>query len=346
MAGRDPSRRLELLREVVAKGEKLLILIYRNPDPDALGSALALRKLLRKTGENCTLAYTGEVGRPENAAMIKLLRIPVVAFEKSMLRKHSLLAVVDAQPGFFMDNPDLAEVHFSIVIDHHPRHKGFSADFEDIRPSFGSTSTIMTEYIRQSRLKMTTTMATALYYGLETDTASLQRVATDADIAAFRYLRSRVNMHIIRKVKQSHFPLRALDYFATAIVKKQTAGEVIFSHLGMVEVSDVCVQVADFFMGIYEMGWAIVSGITEGELVVVLRCDGYKKDAGKLASDVFGSVGSAGGHRTMARAEILLAELQTALPKVTNEAIEGYLISMIGKRLKPLRRLTGLTYLP
>jgi nanoRNase/pAp phosphatase (c-di-AMP/oligoRNAs hydrolase) len=339
MAGRDISKRLELLREVTAKGSRLLVLIYQNPDPDSLGSAVALCRLLRMAVEKCTIAYTGEVGRLENAAIIKILRIPAVPFEKSMLKKHDLFAVVDAQPNFFKDDPNIAGLHFNIVIDHHPRHKGYSADFEDVRPSYGSTCTIMTEYIHQSKAKMTTSIATALYYGLEKDTASLQRVATDADITAFRYLRSRANMNIIRKVEQSHFPLRALGYFGTAIIKKYVVGEVIFSHLGMVEVSDVCVQVADFFMAIYEIGWVIVSGIADETLVVVFRCDGYKKHAGNLATDVFGEVGSAGGHRTMARAEIPLSTLRASLRKVSDEAIEKYLVSMMAKHLKPLRKL-------
>jgi len=336
MSGRGPSKRIELLREVVSRGEKLLIVIYQNPDPDALGAAMALRKLLHKTTENCTIAYTGEVGRPENEAMIKILRIPVTKFEKTMLERHDLLAVVDGQPHFFKDNPDLADARFNIVIDHHPRQKGYSADFEDVRPSYGSTSTIMTEYLRQSKVKPTTPVATALYYGLETDTGSLQRVATDADIAAFRYLRGKTNMNIIRKVQQSHFPLSALDYFGTAILRKCSEGEIIFSHLGLVELSDYCVHVADFFMGIYEISWSIVSGIADDTLIIVVRSDGYKKDAGKLVRNMFDSLGSAGGHRTMARAEIPLENLKSEIPKESNEAVEKYLLKMLSKKFKAL----------
>jgi nanoRNase/pAp phosphatase (c-di-AMP/oligoRNAs hydrolase) len=330
---------LELLREVAAKGERLLILLYQNPDPDALGSALVLRRLICGRSKNCTIAYTGEIGRPENAAMIRLLRIPVVPFEKKMLNSQDLYAVVDAQPSFFKEHAVLSDLRFNIVIDHHPRHKGYSADLIDVRPSYGSTSTIMTEYMRQSRAKMTKIIATALYYGLETDTASLQRVATDADISAFRYLRSRVNMHIIRKVEQSHFPLDMLDHVGDAIARKRVTGEVIYSHLGEVEVADIPAQVADFFMGIYEIGWAIVSAIAGKTLVVVLRSDGYKKDAGKLAAATFDDIGSAGGHRTMARAEIHLSALRGQIPKPTSQSLETYVLKTLGRRLRLLRKL-------
>jgi nanoRNase/pAp phosphatase (c-di-AMP/oligoRNAs hydrolase) len=337
--GRDVSTRLEQLREVAARGERLLIVIYGNPDPDALGSAVALRKLLRRTRESCTIAYTGEIGRPENAAIIRMLRLPVEKFAPPLLEKHSLFAVVDAQPHFFKEHQSLADLRFHIVIDHHPRGKGYSADFEDVRPSYGSTSTILTEYLRQSKVKMTPAIATALYYGLETDTASLQRVATDADIQAFRYLRTRASMGIVRKVQQWHFPLSALDYFATAIQRKRVADDVLFSHLGMIETADICVHVADFFLGIYEIDWAIVSGIADDTLFVVLRSDGYSRHAGRIASGAFGAVGSAGGHKTMARAEIPLSAIKDALSKVTNESVERYLLDALGRRLRPLRRL-------
>jgi nanoRNase/pAp phosphatase (c-di-AMP/oligoRNAs hydrolase) len=337
--GRDASRRLELLRAVAAKGERLLVALYQNPDPDALGSALALRRLVCRKRESCTIAYTGEIGRPENAAMIRFLRIPVVPFEEHMLQSHDLHAIVDAQPSFFKEHAILRDLRFNIVIDHHPRQKGYGADFVDVRPSYGSTSTIMTEYLRQSRVRVTATLATALYYGLETDTASLQRIATDADISAFRYLRSRVNMQIIRAVEQSHFPLNMLDHFGAAIVRKRVTGEIIYSHLGGVEVADIPAQVADFFISVYEIGWAIVSAVVGEMLVVVLRSDGYKKDAGRLASAAYGEVGSAGGHRTMARAEIPLSALQQTKPGPPGESLEKYVLQALAKHLRPMRRL-------
>lgn len=339
MKTKNHLKKLDSLREIALKGEKLLIVIYQNPDPDALGSALALRKLLKKTGENCTIAYTGKISRPENEFIIKLLRIPVEEFRESMLSSYDLLAVVDAQPSFFKESPFLGSANFNIVVDHHPRQKGYTADFVDIRPSYGATSTIMTEYMRQTRTKLTASVATALYYGLDTDTAGLQRVASNADIDAFKYLRKRANMNVIRKVNQSHFPLRSLEYFGVAIMRKHVVGDIIFAHLGNVEASDVCVQIADFFMEIYEIGWAIVSGISEDTLVITMRCDGFKKNVGKLAEKVFGPMGSAGGHRTMARAEIALSELKKKLQKTSNEAIEEFLVENLSKSLKPLRRI-------
>lgn len=63
-------------------------------------------------------------------------------------------------------------------------------------------------------------------------------------------------------------------------------------------------------MRVGEMTWSIVSAVSDDKLVVILRNDGYRKDAGKVAMQAFSQFGPAGGHRGAARANILLEALQ------------------------------------
>jgi nanoRNase/pAp phosphatase (c-di-AMP/oligoRNAs hydrolase) len=67
--------------------------------------------------------------------------------------------------------------------------------------------------------------------------------------------------------------------------------------------------VADFFNHVDQFDWVLVSGIYNEKLIVIFRCDGYRKNAGKLAARIFGRYGSAGGHREAARAEVPLKNL-------------------------------------
>ncbi len=84
----------------------------------------------------------------------------------------------------------------------------------------------------------------------------------------------------------------------------------MYTHLGLVKNPDVCVLVADFFMRVQSVTWSIVSGICSEHLVIIFRNDGIRKDAGKMAQKIFGAYGSAGGHKTMARAEIPLSRFE------------------------------------
>ena len=109
--------RLERLRKACEDAKNVLIIIYANPDPDALASAIALKKILETKKRNITIGYTGAIGRPENACMIRNLRIPAVPVSEEEAVRSDVIAIVDAQPQFF--------THFrlprcDIVIDHHP----------------------------------------------------------------------------------------------------------------------------------------------------------------------------------------------------------------------------------
>lgn len=327
--------KIDRLRTIAEKKRSLLTLIYGSPDPDALASAFALNFILRRSRSNSTIAYTGEIGRLENEEMIRVLKIPAVRFEPKMLSEHDSVATVDCQPPFFLKIPHLKA---DIVVDHHPRQK-FSAPFTDIRPDYGSTSTIMTEYLQEARMKVPTKLATALYYGLETDTANLQRIGSDADISAFKFLRSRANMTLLRVIRLSHFPLSVLSYFAVAALQKRYHGGIIYTNLGFVDTPDVIAHIADFLMGFHKISWALVSGLYRDLLIIVIRSDGNRKDAGALAAKSFANLGSAGGHSTMARAELPLMRIRSSLPNMSSEAVEKFVLGRIAPNLRGVKKL-------
>ena len=149
-----------------------------------------------------------------------------------------------------------------------------------------------------------------MLYAIKADTNNFERGATEEDVKQFRYVFQYANLNLLRKIERSELRLGDLHYFRTALEGMFLMKKGIYAHLGDVETPDICVQIADFFMKIHGMGWSFVSGIYRGKLVVILRSDGLRKDAGKLAVRAFGSLGPAGGHRGAARAEIPLETLR------------------------------------
>ena len=69
---------------------------------------------------------------------------------------------------------------------------------------------------------------------------------------------------------------------------------------------DILVILADFFLRAGEVSWTIVGGIYQDKLIVIFRNDALRKNAGRLATQAFGKLGSAGGHAASARAEVPL----------------------------------------
>jgi nanoRNase/pAp phosphatase (c-di-AMP/oligoRNAs hydrolase) len=212
------------------------------------------------------------------------------------------LVLVDSQPH----HSEIFEKYtYDAIIDHHPIiRKKWNVPYVDIRPEYGATATILTEYLRQARIKPSNRLATALLYAIKTDTANFERDATEEDVKQFRYAFHYANLALLRKIEKSELRIRDLDYFQTALQNKILAKKGLFTYLGKIQSPDICVQIADFFMRVYGMGWSFVSGVYQGKLIIIIRNDGYRKDAGKLARVAFGAFGSAGGHRGAARAEI------------------------------------------
>jgi nanoRNase/pAp phosphatase (c-di-AMP/oligoRNAs hydrolase) len=268
---------------------------------------MVIKRLLWKYVYRTVIAYIGEIKRLDNIAMIELLKIPIMEIENIDPESFSSCMLVDSQPHH---SEIFRSYRFDAIIDHHPKIKRWDASYVDIRPKYGANSTIMTEYLRGAGIKPSMKLATALLYAIKTDTANFERGGIEADVKQFQYLFKFANMNLLRKIEKSEFRVEDLNYFQTALQNRVVTKKGIYSHLGEVPSPDICVQVADFFTRAHGLGWIFVSGVYREKVIVIVRNDGYRKDAGRLVRRAFGRLGSAGGHRGAARAEIPLRELK------------------------------------
>ena len=187
----------------------------------------------------------------------------------------------------------------------------------------------MTEYLRAAKIKPSAKLATALFYGIKTDTMNFQRKALIEDVNAFQFLFRHVNVHMAQRIDQAEMMLDSLKYYRIALEEMRVRRHRIRVHLGPVRNPDVCVSIADFFMKIHDIAWSIVSGTHQGRLIIIVRNDGIRKDAGKLLGQKFGQLGSAGGHKAMARAEIPLENLEGLVDHKDGKAVSRWIIRML-----------------
>ncbi|HHO76493.1 MAG TPA: bifunctional oligoribonuclease/PAP phosphatase NrnA, partial [Deltaproteobacteria bacterium] len=179
----------EKLLSLLKGKRKVLITTHDNPDPDSIAAAFGLKYVFRKTmAVSSIISYGGIIGRAENQSMVKLLDIDMVPLASISPRNYSVIAIVDCQPH--TGNIQMTKsMNPNIIIDHHPlRKSSSSAEFIDVRSGIGSTSTIIAQYIRLLGLDVDRKVATALFYGIKSDTRDLGRQSTEADIRASVYL--------------------------------------------------------------------------------------------------------------------------------------------------------------
>jgi nanoRNase/pAp phosphatase (c-di-AMP/oligoRNAs hydrolase) len=323
----NSAERLNELLDTFSRADHVLILI--NADPDSIASAMALERLLWKRVTRINISNINSITRPDNMAMIQLFDVTLIHISKIDTHLYNKIAILDSQPEH---NDSFAGLDYTVIIDHH-EPGNYKAPFVDIRPNYGATSSIMTEYLKSAKIKPSERLATALFHGIKTDTANFERMATNADIRAFQFLFRHANIHLARRIEQVDLRLGFLDYFKKAIDEKVIEDTRIFIHLGNVENPDICVLIGDFFMRVNTVTWSIVSGIYEDKLIIILRNDGLQKDAGKVASRLFGTIGSAGGHQSMARAEIQLDSLKKEIDSLDKEAVRKWVSDNINKML-------------
>lgn len=292
------------LQSLASPGGSMAILV--NADPDALACSLALKRLFWRKVQPIHIFRTNRIDRADNLAFVRLLDIQSRHIQRFKRSAYSKVALVDSQPAH---HKRFASIDFDIIIDHHPRTQGLDACFIDIREEYGAAATLLTEYLRAAKIKPSSRIATALFYAIKTDTDNFIRPTVDRDMIAFRYLYDYANLNIVKKIESSEITRKTLSRFQKALQRLRFVNQIATVHMGRVNNPDTLVQIADFFFKMAEASGSVASGISGSRLIVVIRNGENRQNAGKMARDLFGDVGSAGGHKDSARAEIPLNRL-------------------------------------
>jgi nanoRNase/pAp phosphatase (c-di-AMP/oligoRNAs hydrolase) len=82
------------------------------------------------------------------------------------------------------------------------------------------------------------------------------------------------------------------------------ADQVFSAFLGTVPREDYITYAADFFLDLEDVKWTILSGVVNEMLIISVRNLGYTRNAGEFVKRWFSEIGSAGGHRSMAKAVV------------------------------------------
>jgi len=310
--------------------DRVLILLHNDPDPDALASGLALRSLLRRTKTTAIIGAIQGMTRPENIRMADLLDIQVETITAESLPSFERIATVDVQPHYFTDYFDRVD----LVIDHHPEQSGYSAVFKDIRPDYGSTCTILTEHLRAVDQNISERTATAMLYAIKSDTLFFARHTNRVDLDAFTYLYPLSDPALIRKMEGVEITLERLEYVVRASDTGTIKDQVFCAFIGTVPREDFITYAADFFLQLEDVKWSILAGVVNETLILSVRNLGYSRNAGEFVKRWFADVGSAGGHRAMAKAVVPMGRFREKFGDLDDKQMTAKLREMVEQFLR------------
>jgi nanoRNase/pAp phosphatase (c-di-AMP/oligoRNAs hydrolase) len=276
---------------------RIVLVSHVNPDPDALGSMMGLEALItaRLPGKTVTKTLDGIIARAENQAMVDLLPIRLVPVADAPHGPDVAVVMVDSQPRAARRDGD--ERWPTVVLDHHDTPGSLDGvQFSDIRPNLGSTCTMVTGYLIEQGVPVRPRLASALWYGIESEISGYPREAGPLDDGALVWLFPRADKNLLAQIRNPRLPQ---SYFATyqyALTNAFLYGDVVVAWCGDVPQPDIIAEVADFFIRFDQVRWSLVIGRYEDVLKVSSRCDHIGGRCGEVLRAVVDGLGSAGGH--------------------------------------------------
>ncbi|HET8542808.1 MAG TPA: DHH family phosphoesterase [Anaeromyxobacter sp.] len=333
--------KLDRLIEYARSHKRALILTHDNPDPDSIAAGVGLAHLLEKlAGVEAIVAYGGIVGRAENRALVRVLKLPVVPVSRVVFDDFDLICMVDTQPE--QGNHSLPARHFpDVVIDHHPeRPDSHLAPIADVGGPIGATSTVVADYFRASRLKVPQQVATALFYGIKADTRDLGRQTTKQDVDAYLWLFPMTDKDALAEIEHPKLPDEYFRLYHTAIEKALVYGDAVVCDLADIYAPDMVAEVAERFSFLEDVKWSLAFGEYEDALYYSLRTSDRRMNAGRLIREVIEAKGgSAGGHGTMAGARIPLRGLSGAATKRLRDDVVRAFLDAFGVKARKGKKL-------
>lgn len=286
--------------------QTILIVSHHNPDPDALVSALGLKRIFqRKLSCEVTLGYSGIIGRSENKALLRYSGGSFVPMDQIDVYAFDAIVMIDTQPESSNHAvPEDVPVH--VVLDHHPRKKRKSdrARYSDVRVRYGATATMVYEFFEELNLPIGQKMSTLFYYAIQSETRNLGREVSEMDRLAYMKLFPSVDHHSLSNIEHAKVDAGYFVYFHRALEEAYIYGDVLFTFIGEVKEPDIIAEIADYFLRYEGLTWTVCVGRYEGTLYVSFRTNHRRAKAGDVANAIATGIGVAGGHGMTAGAQI------------------------------------------
>jgi len=345
------SRDLLRLIDAIRGRRTSLIQVHNNPDPDAIGAAMGMRELyVRYLGIGSRIVFGGIVGRAENRAMLRLLGVEILPLQKADYDQCDLLTLVDTQPGFGHTPLPKGRVP-EVVIDHHPEREAVDGIlFRDTGKEVGATSTIVAGYFLHNGVPFSRETATALMYGIKSDTHDLSEDSTPADLEAYRHLLTCADMVTLSRIENARVPRSYYAVFGRAIENAVVYGFACVSNLGRIDNADMVAEMADFLLRCEGLRWTMVLGIVNKTLHFSLRSASRpigaddrdeSAHAGAVARKAVGVMGRAGGHGHMAGGQVPLGDADKKTRQGIVQAVTDLFLDAVHAKRSLAKPLTG-----
>ncbi|MCF6147908.1 MAG: potassium transporter TrkA [Candidatus Kuenenia sp.] len=334
---RSVSKLVNVIKEAANNG--LAIFLQDNPDPDAIASGLALKRIAEEYGIGSKIYYGGNIGHQKNKALVNLLQTDLLRLNSpeeslSILNSVDKVALIEASiPS--KNNVLPPDTRVNIIIDHHQTDFSLvKGEFVEILPGIGATSSIMTRYLRYLGIVPDVSLATALRYGIRVDTSGFTRNTTTEDLDAAAFLSPIVDVGLLNQIENPPMSAETIDIIGRAIRNREVRGSYLTSFVEFINDRDALPQAAELMLQMEGVSTVLIFGIDKDRVQLSARSVDSRINLASLLQKAFGFM-NAGGHATMAAGSIELgifgdATDKKSLSKITFDAVRKKFFSAAG----------------
>ena len=315
------TRRSTRLLNALDGYERVLVVTHDNPDPDAIASGWGLCWLIReKLGKPTRLIGGGAIVRAENRHMVKLLVPPIELVDEIEVDECTATVLVDCSST--MSNHLLCDCRLQpiAVIDHHqvhgPRHR---SAFRDIRPRVAASVTIVASYLKDEHVEPPSDLATAMLYGIQTETQGSETHYTPIDRRIVTWLIKFADPGKLAEIENA--PLTR-EYFSDLVLALQSTfayDEAAICFLPRAEGPETVGEVADLLSRCEGIQKVLCGAVVADELFISVRTGRGAGNAAELVHTMLDGLGLGGGHEHRAGGKIRLALCSLTGDQLTDE---------------------------
>ena len=315
----------------LADADEISVLMHPNPDPDAMACALAVEELADHVGTDAVPQYPGQIRHQENRAFRTVLDLDIERIDHAAQLRDDVVLVDHNEPRGFSG---AASVEPYAVVDHHPGG-GTGERFTDVRENYGACATLLAGYLDErgwepdgDELHLDTELATALVYGIQSDTTNLTRGCSLREFDACAYLYPASDADLLDRVANPEVDAEVLDVRARAINNRVVDAPYLVSNVGTVDNVDAIAQAADDLVRLEGVTVAVVHGEHDGTLHLSGRSRDDRVHIGDALDAAVDAVpgGSAGGHARMGGGQVpLTATVGGPGPEAIREELDDRL---------------------
>ncbi|MFJ8070661.1 MULTISPECIES: DHH family phosphoesterase [Peribacillus] len=323
------------LKDIVLDSDKVIVMGHKNPDMDAIGSAIGILKVAQMNEregyivintqqlDSSVLRLMEEIKNKEE--LYARFITPDDAFE--MITDETLLVVVDThKPSMVIEERLLNRIDKVVVIDHHRRGEEFIKNslLVYMEPYASSTAELVTELLeyQPKRSKIDMLESTALLAGIIVDTKSFTLRTGSRTFDAASYLRA----HGADTVLVQKFLKEDVD---TYIKRSKLIEEVIFYKKGIAIAAAKTDQVHNQVLIAQAADTLLTMDGVVASFVMAKRSDDTvgisARSLGDINVQVIMEMLNGGGHLTNAATQQVCSinEAESRLKAAIDEYLEG-----------------------